>query len=229
MLDHLLYGVPDLDDGIRRFAECTGVRAAIGGRHPGAGTHNALLDLEDDRYLEIIAPDPSQDRLGGFGLLLHDLTTPGLLTWAARTDDVEQVSQAARAAGMAPGEILDMSRQKPDGSILEWRLLEIGGHLWGPLIPFFIEWRAGTHPSRDAPRGCRLASYLLAPPDPAGLRSALSALGLDVKIGAAKEPTLFAVVESPRGSVPLIGPPTDTDYEDRLSYSLKDHPLFSTS
>ncbi len=157
------------------------------------------------------------------------MTTPGLLTWAARTDDVEQVAGAARAAGMAPGEISRMSRRKPDGEILEWRLLQIGGHPWVPLVPFFIEWLSATHPSRDAPRGCRLASYLLAPPDPEGLRSTFSTLGLDVKIGAAQEPTLLAVVESPRGNVVLIGPPNGTDSVDRLSNSLKDHPPFSTS
>ncbi len=207
MLDHLLWGVPDLGDGIRDFAERSGVRAAIGGRHPGVGTHNALLDLEADRYLEIIAPDPSQDHFNGFGLLLRDLTVSGLLTWAARTDDVEQVAEAASDAGMVPGEIVVMSRRKPDGSVLEWRLLQIGGHPWAPLMPFFIQWRSADHPSRDAPRDCRLESFSLAHPDPAGLRSALSSLGLDAGVRAAAEPALRAVVESSRGTVTLVGPP----------------------
>ena len=207
MLDHLLLGVPDPDDGIRRFAEHSGVHAAIGGRHPGAGTHNALLDLEDNRYLEIIAPDPTQDDFSDFGVLLHGLNTPGLLTWAARTDDLEALAATARDAGFVPGEISKMSRRKPDGERLSGRLLELGGHPWGPLVPFFIEWRSGTHPSRDAPRGCRLQSFMVAHPDLAELRSALSNLGLEVGVGAAPEPTLLAVVESPRGNITLVGPP----------------------
>ncbi|MCP3961868.1 MAG: VOC family protein [bacterium] len=38
MLDHLLWGVPDLERGVHDFAEATGVRAAAGGRHAGVGT-----------------------------------------------------------------------------------------------------------------------------------------------------------------------------------------------
>ncbi len=194
MLDHLLWGVPELDQGIRDFTERSGVRAAAGGRHPGAGTHNALLDLEAGRYLEIIAPDPAQDRFNDFGRLLRGLTGPALLTWAAR------------AAGLVPGEIAHMSRRKPDGDLLAGRLLEIGGHPWGPLLPFFIEWHTGTHPSADAPRGCRLESFSLACPDPESLRSALSSLRLDVAVQAAAEPALRAIVESPRGPIRLDGP-----------------------
>ncbi len=78
-------------------------------------------------------------------------------------------------------------------------------------MPFFIEWRSGTHPSRDAPRGCRLSSFLVAHPDLEGLRSALTSLGLDFGIGAALEPTLLAAVESPRGTLSLVGPPREPE------------------
>ena len=207
MLDHLLWGVTDLDEGIAAFEKHSGVRAAIGGRHPGAGTHNALLDLEEDCYLEIIAPDPSQENFSGFGELLRGLSTPGLVTWAARTRDVEQVAAAARGVGLDPGEIAGMSRRRPDGEVLEWRFLQIGGHPWGPLLPFFIQWLSPAHPSRAAPRGCRLEHFSLACPDPAGLLLTLSILGLDVEVWESEEPTLQAIVESPLETLILDGPP----------------------
>jgi catechol 2,3-dioxygenase-like lactoylglutathione lyase family enzyme len=52
-LDHLVLGVPDLEQGAAWFEEITGVRPAFGGRH-ATGTANYLVGLGGDRYLEII-------------------------------------------------------------------------------------------------------------------------------------------------------------------------------
>lgn len=44
-LDHLVYVVPDLDAGVARFAEATGVQPVYGGAHVGLGTANYLVGL----------------------------------------------------------------------------------------------------------------------------------------------------------------------------------------
>ena len=81
-VDHLLLGAADLEAGIAWFEARTGVKAAIGGVHPGAGTRNALASLGDRQYLEIIAPDPAQSAFN-FQIDLRRLASPRLVTWAA--------------------------------------------------------------------------------------------------------------------------------------------------
>lgn len=202
-LDHLIWAVPDLDAGVREIESRTGLRASFGGRHPGVGTHNAILDLGERRYLEILAPDPSQSRFSSFGALVRDLDEPKLLSWAVRTDDVRAASDAASRGGLRPGVVLSLSRRTPAGVTLSWRLMQIDGHDHGPLMPIFIEWRGDEHPSRHSPSGCRLESLTLRAPAAEDLRSHLGVLGLAPEIEEAPEPGLRAVVASPKGSFPL--------------------------
>lgn len=58
-LDHLSIIAPSLADGVAHMRSCLDIDVPYGRVHPDMGTHNHLLRLGDDAYLEIIAVDPS--------------------------------------------------------------------------------------------------------------------------------------------------------------------------
>src|SRR6516164_9258959 len=99
-IDHILLGVSELDHGIAWVERRTGVRAAVGGVHPGRGTRNALLALGPRCYLEIIAPDPQQPPLPP-AQPLAAMQEPRLFNWAVHTDDIQSSAKRAVAAGFA--------------------------------------------------------------------------------------------------------------------------------
>ncbi len=122
-IDHIIYGAPELERGIEAVEGLLGVRAAMGGRHVGLGTHNALLSLGGGAYVEILAPDPEQPaplRPLPFGLDVPG--EPRLVTWAIKAPDIDARAQGANAAGVDVGPVLRMSRVRPDGLRLEWAL-----------------------------------------------------------------------------------------------------------
>ncbi|NJL27124.1 MAG: VOC family protein [Thermoanaerobaculia bacterium] len=207
-IDHLLWGVRALEDGIREIGERTGVEPAPGGSHPGFGTRNALLALGEACYLEIVAPDPAQSELRSFGRYLANLEAPRLLTWAARTDDLDLLREKTRQHGLQPGEIHALSRRRPDGTRMSCRLFEIAGHEGGALVPFFIQFDQGvTHPARTAPAGCGLQRLVLRTQKPAELAGILRILELEgeVAIELAGGEEMVATLDAPRGRVDLRG------------------------
>jgi hypothetical protein len=206
-VDHLLLGVNDLDRGIAWVEQRLGVRATIGGTHPGVGTRNALLSLGARHYLEIIAPDPAQSAYH-FHIDIRALSEPRLITWAAVTNDVEAVAHAARNSGYQLLGPRAGSRQTPSGKLLRWKSLGVLNKLGAggvEPIPFFIEWAPDSpHPSQDSPAGSELQSLDFQHPDPAALAAALKGLGVEGKVAQASTVRLTATLKTPKGPVKLI-------------------------
>lgn len=204
-LDHLIVGIDDLDRGIAEIERRIGVRAVPGGVHPGRGTRNAILSLGQDRYLEIMAPDPAQPSLTWYRKL-PALREPHLVGWAAHTSDIERLAALARSGGLAIDGPTSGSRARPDGRTLRWKAFSLKEDRGG-LLPFFIEWHPeSVHPSADAPGGCTLGRLLLRSPGREDLARECAALGIEVAVETAPEPCLLAVIEGPAGRTELTGP-----------------------
>ena len=203
LLDHIILGSNDLDRGISFVEEYTGVHAAFGGVHPGRGTRNALLSLGERRYLEIIAPDPKQNILrSGFGNL-KDLSTPRLVGWAVHPDNSEALANHLRESNISFDGPSDGSRQRPDGKLLRWKTLDLKDDHAG-LLPFFIEWSSdSTHPSVDAPSGCRLVSFAVSASDPDELAKHFRLLQIEISMTHSEKQALHASIAGPKGELAL--------------------------
>ena len=207
VFDHLLLGVSDLDHGIDWFESRAGIRASVGGVHPGRGTRNALVSLGGTHYLEIIAPDPAQtatDRQ----FHLSTLTDPRLINFAVRTRDITDTAASLRRAGMhvvGPGE---GSRRTASGALLHWKTLAVESKLHsGEIdpIPFFIEWASDSpHPSKSAPAGCMIKDLHFEHPDAGELGAALRAIGLDAPVATANQARIVGTIQTPRGPIELV-------------------------
>lgn len=207
MLDHILLGCSDLDQGIAFVEQHTGVRPAIGGVHPGRGTRNALLSLGELHYLEIIVPDPAQASLAAepssMLYTLRHLEAPRIVTWAVHTTDIDGVAQRLRQSNIAFSGPTPGSRKRPDGKVLNWQTLNLADNRGG-LLPFFIQWGADTvHPSTDAPAGCRLGKFAVADSKHAVLAAEFRKLGIEVEVEATEKPRVFALIIGPRGRLDL--------------------------
>jgi hypothetical protein len=203
-VDHVIWAVSDLDQGIAYIEEKTGVRAIIGGVHPGRGTRNALISLGERCYLEILSTDPAQPKVEDqFADFVRNLEEPQIMGWAAGTRDIAAVEKGIRDAkiemmGPEPG-----SRRKPDGSTLKWKSISVGGHD-GTVVPFVIEWGIdSTHPSEDSPKGATLRELQLVHPKPGDVNPFLEAMGLSIRAATGPKPKITAVLDSPKGQLIL--------------------------
>lgn len=202
-LDHLVLATPDLADTTAWFAEQTGVTPTTGGQHVGFGTRNVLVALSDTSYLEIVGPDPEQDEPSvprPFGI--DGMSEARLVTFAVKATNLAAHVERCAAGGVDIGVAADMSREKPDGSLLEWSLTMAAIDSIRPL-PFLIDWRGAPSPALTSAQGVSLVSMSASHPTPSVLRNQLGVLGIELDVVQGEAVALEATLSSPAGSVTL--------------------------
>lgn len=208
-LDHIVLAGPDLAAVVDQFERLTGVRGAPGGKHP-TGTENHLVAFTVDgqrtrHYLELIGPTAGVEasEVETFGI--NRRSEPGVATFAIHPADVDAVLVGATAAGVRLGELRPLSRRKPDGDLLEWRVSGGPDRDPDPTIPFLIDWADTPHPALSDLPTVELVSVTVAHPQPEALRAAYAALGVDADIVAGESPAISFTVVSADGDEVTIG------------------------
>jgi len=214
MIDHIIYGVPELESGIQQIEDLLGVRPVMGGQHPDYGTHNALLGLGEGKYLEIIAPDPGQPNAPRpLWMGLDDLTGPRLIRWAAKSDRLANRCQRALQSGVDLGAVFPGRRATPSGQILSWELTDPRKEIAGGIVPFFIDWQQSAHPADNLPQAGTLTRFWAAHPSPEQAQQMLKAVGLQLEVLPGESPQLYAEI---RRSEKIVYIENGSDFIDKI-------------
>lgn len=143
-IDHVLYGVRDLEVAAGRLEADYGLTAAGGGSHGELGTANRLIPL-GDQYLELITVADAASQ--------HPLAVV-LGAWIAEGDrffsmaiEIDDVNATADRLGSS---VLDGTRTGPEGASVAFRLAGFETAL-AEQVPFFIEWGEGREHRLPAP------------------------------------------------------------------------------
>jgi hypothetical protein len=210
-LDHIVIAAHDLQQGTEYVRDTLGVEIPRGGRHQNMATHNHVMQLGNDAYLEVIAIDtdgqpprhPRWFALDSAHMRAAVRSQPRLVTWVMNTADLGQlVAQAGFDIGVP-------SKLSRDDLSWEIALPDDGRLLADGMLPYCIQWHSTPHPSRAmADTGCVLQELTIYHNRPRWLNERLDALeaGHLVHVEAlpdSKTPYLAARIETPKGSVLL--------------------------
>lgn len=166
-LDHLAVFADSVAAGVEHVRQALGVTMPAGGAHREMGTHNHLLRLGDDLFLEAIAIDPAASPPGRARWFDLDaqaregrLVPPRLGSWVVRTDDLDA---ALASVPHAAGPAVRASR-----GTLSWRIgvPGDGAMAFGGAFPTIMQWPDGPHPAGRMPDlGCRLIELTIEHPE----------------------------------------------------------------
>jgi len=204
-IDHLVYATLDLKAEVDVLEQKLGIRAIMGGAHPGKGTWNALMSLGENVYLEIIGPDPDQMVDGKlpnkFGI--DQITESRMSTWVLKSDDPVKLAEDAKKFGIDFGEVQEGSRKQTDGALLTWTLSDPVSDRESGILPFLINWGQSPHPAHSSPKGCELIALRAEHPEVDRIQALLNHLDLKLPLTKGATPKLIATLRTPNGGVEL--------------------------
>ena len=149
-IDHIVIGTANLISGTKILETKLSTKFSPGGEHMIMGTHNKLLKLQSNIYLEVIANNPNvskPSRQRWFSLDESSIKekikkSPRLLCWVLEVDNIEDT---VKKCGYNPGKILQLSRDE-----LTWKVTvpSNGKLVENGVLPVLIEWPNNQHPSK---------------------------------------------------------------------------------
>ncbi len=148
-LDHIVVAASRLEEGKQFIREMLDLDMPGGGKHDMMGTHNCVMALGEQTYLEVVAVNsqmspPEYPRWFGLDdpyVRMALKQGPRLLTWAINTADLDAL---VKSSAIPLGYVREAQRDD-----LKWKVaLSEDGHMPGAgFLPLCIQWQVASHPA----------------------------------------------------------------------------------
>ena len=134
-IDHVTIAGSDLK-ALEQVLARAGLATDYGGPHSNGITHMSLLGFDDGSYIELISTfEPGQAAPWWDA---HIRGNGGPCAWAVEASDVAAEAARIAALGIPVRGPNAMTRQRPDGVLVEWDLAFVGERQPGATLPFLI-------------------------------------------------------------------------------------------
>lgn len=202
IIDHLVYGVHDLESACDWFEKQSGCRPVFGGYHTTQGTKNALVGLGENCYLEFITIDKAnRNVLPPRWMGIDLLQSPKLIRWAVLAKDLERETTQLMAFRPDLSKISIGHRKTNTGENLKWQMTLPAPSPEVEVLPFLLDWtNSPIHPSQQLEKKCQLLELELTHPDVDRVRQQLlfNIRKLSIKSGPI---AISARLQTPKGEV----------------------------
>ncbi|WP_430788692.1 VOC family protein [Virgibacillus flavescens] len=145
-LDHIVVAAKDAEELSADYGNEFTIKSIKGGQHTEWGTHNYLSYFSNDSYIEWLgtfddekasnATNPLAKHL--MYVLNNNITGP--FQFALRTNQMDKYMEHFKQNDISFDGPISAEREKPDGSVLKWRMLFPKYNFETEVLPFLIEW-----------------------------------------------------------------------------------------
>jgi hypothetical protein len=204
-IDHLVYAVPNFEKACAAIEKLTGAQPVSGGYHKTQGTKNALLNLDDGCYFEILAIDAENENIAPPRWMGIDfIHKPTLTRWAVKSENMEKESITLEKYNSGLGEIMEGQRKTESGELLKWKMTKPLAEPEVEVVPFLLNWeKSDHHPSDKLPPSCKLLELNIGHPQPEKIQPVFQKLNLNLVIKKTHTPQIIATIKSPNGIIKI--------------------------
>ena len=201
-IDHIVYAVANLERSIEIFTKATGLKVYPGGEHPDWGTHNAIVRIGEQTYLEFIAKKKSSQPVHKQTWMGLDLIESDKITrWALASKDVELDAKYLKKYNEDLATIVIGSRAIDEHKMLNWLMTTVLPSPWVEPAPFLIDWKKSEHPTAAIPQNCSIKSFTIEHAESEVLKKLLEKLQCPIEVYTTHSTQLKLVLDTPKGEI----------------------------